>query len=135
MTPPPRVPLRVRTYVRPGLRGIGGLVIPNWLAITIGHSIVSWRKLDGAELEHELTHVRQWDRCGRLEYPIEYARASLRARCAGGHWYRDNAFEVEAYAAARSADACPARPLRSAATTWPATPPPGSSRAAPSRRP
>lgn len=92
----------VRTLVRPRLQRIGSRVIPNWLAITIGHSILSWRRLDAAELEHELTHVRQWERLGRLRYPIEYARASFRAWRAGGNWYRDNAFEVEAYAAAQA---------------------------------
>jgi hypothetical protein len=96
----PHGPRRVRTYVRPALRRPGSIVIPGWLAVTIGHSIISWRRLDPAELEHELTHVRQWERAGTIGYPIAYALASLRAIRAGGHWYRDNAFEAEAYAAA-----------------------------------
>ena len=96
--------------MRPSLRGPGGALLPNWLAITVGRTIVSWRPLDEAERAHELCHVRQWDAVGRLRYPVRYAAASIRAWREGGHWYRDNAYEVEARAAADSARACSALP-------------------------
>ncbi|MFI5255346.1 MAG: hypothetical protein ACHQ15_07815, partial [Candidatus Limnocylindrales bacterium] len=68
----------------------------------IGRDIWSWRGLGDAELAHELEHVRQWQRFGVL-FALRYARASWQARRAGGHWYRDNAFEVAAREAARGA--------------------------------
>jgi hypothetical protein len=76
------------------------LVLPGWLAITIGPVIVSWRALDGPELAHELEHVRQWRRHG-LRFIPRYLRASRGAARAGGDGYRDNPFEV---AARRAAD-------------------------------
>jgi hypothetical protein len=75
------------------------MLIPDWLAITIGRDIWTWRALSEAELAHELEHVRQWQRFGPLFVP-RYAWASWRAARAGGHWYRDNAFEVAARATA-----------------------------------
>lgn len=81
------------------MKPLGRLVLPNWLAFTAGHTIVAWRELDDAELEHELEHVRQWVRMG-LRLPIAYLAESLRARRRGGHWYRDNRFEADARAAA-----------------------------------
>lgn len=74
------------------------LILPNWLAITLGPLIISWRPLDAAELAHELTHVSQWRRYGLL-YPWLYLRASAQAQAAGGDRYRDNAFEIQARAA------------------------------------
>jgi hypothetical protein len=89
-----------RLFVLPFLRRPGSrLLLPDWLAITIGRWIFSWRPLDDAELAHELAHVRQWQRYGLLFIP-RYLRASRRARRAGGDGYRDNRFEVEARAAA-----------------------------------
>lgn len=91
----------VRLRVRPRLRGIGGrLLLPNWLAITLDTTIVSWRRLEPDELAHELAHVRQWRRHGRLGYVLAYLRGSVAALAAGGHWYRDNPFEREAREAA-----------------------------------
>ena len=75
------------------------LVLPNWLAITIGRWIFSWRALDKAELAHELTHVRQWRENGTVGYVRRYMAESARAASAGGDRYRDNKFEVEARAA------------------------------------
>ena len=91
---------RHRVVTWPWLRGVGGLVLPNWLAITIGRTIFAWRALTDDELEHELEHVRQWDRLG-VRYPLAYFAESLRARRSGGRWYRDNRYEVEARAAAK----------------------------------
>ena len=97
-----------RLHVLPWLRAIGGRVlIPGWLAMTVGRDIVSWRPLSPAELAHELEHVRQWDRYG-IRFVARYGRASWRAAQAGGHWYRDNAFEVAARAAAARTSADPA---------------------------
>jgi hypothetical protein len=75
------------------------LVLPNWLAITIGRRIFAWRNLDSAELAHELTHVRQWSENGYVGYIRRYMAESNRAARAGGDRYRDNKFEVEARAA------------------------------------
>ena len=86
---------RHRIVTWPWLRRLGGLVLPDWLAISLGHTVFAWRALTDDELEH----VRQWSRMG-WRYPIAYLAASLQARRAGGRWYRDNRFEVEARAAA-----------------------------------
>jgi hypothetical protein len=87
-------------YVVPWLRRPGArLLVPNWLAITIGRRIFAWRPLDEVELAHELAHVRQWSRYGLLYIP-RYLRASWRARRAGHDGYRDNPFERAAFAAA-----------------------------------
>jgi hypothetical protein len=88
-----------RLHVVPWLRRLGGLVLPDWLAITVGRRIFAWRALDGAELEHELAHVRQWQRHGPL-FPLAYLAASVSARRAGKRWYHDNRFEEEARKAA-----------------------------------
>lgn len=90
---------RHRVVVWPWLRHLGRLVLPNWLAITIGRTVFAWRALSIDELEHELEHVRQWRRMG-WRLPIAYLAAALGARRSGGLWYRDNRFEVEARAAA-----------------------------------
>ena len=74
-------------------------VLPNWLAITVGHLIFAWRNLDAAELAHELTHVRQWNENGYIGYVRQYMAESSRAARAGGDRYRDNKFEVDARAA------------------------------------
>jgi hypothetical protein len=87
--------------VLPWLRRPGGLFLRDWLAITIGRTVFAWRALAADELEHELEHVRQWERMA-VRYPIAYLAASLRAKRAGGRWYHDNRFEVEARAAARA---------------------------------
>jgi hypothetical protein len=75
------------------------MIMPDWLAITIGRWILAWRELDPAELAHELAHVGQWQRHGLLFIPL-YLRASWTAARAGGNRYADNIFEIEARAAA-----------------------------------
>jgi len=96
-------PVIVHLYVRPRLRTAGSRVLVHgWLAITVGTTIVSWRRLEPAELAHELTHVRQWRRYGRAGYVVRYLASSLRAWSRGMDWYRDNTFER---AARRSAPA------------------------------
>ena len=86
---------RHRVHVLPWLRRIGGLVLPNWLAITLGRDIFAWRAMTAEELAHELAHVRQWERHG-WRFPIAYLAASAKAKRAGRRWYHDNPFEAEA---------------------------------------
>ena len=68
--------------------------------MTLGHVIL---EVDGKALddcrEHELVHVRQCERWGPFFLPA-YALASLWAMIRGGHYYRDNGFEVSAERAA-----------------------------------
>lgn len=87
-----------RVHIIPGLRRIGGRLLPDWLAITLGRDIFTWRDLSPAELRHELAHVRQWSRY-KLLFPLVYLAASIAAFIAGRGWYRGNRFEVEARAA------------------------------------
>lgn len=87
----------LRWLKRPGHH----LILPNWLAITIGRWIFAWRPLNDAELAHELTHVRQWRRYG-LRFIPRYLRESWRAAAAEGDSYRDNIFEREAATAAEA---------------------------------
>ena len=87
--------IRHRLHVWPWLRRVGGLTLPDWLAITIGNRIFAWRELNERELAHELAHVTQWARHGVI-FPFVYFADSLRARRAGKRWYHDNRFEREA---------------------------------------
>jgi hypothetical protein len=86
---------RHRVVIVPWSRRIGGIVLRDWLAITLGRTIFAWRGLGTEELEHELAHVRQWQRHG-ITFPVRYLAASVRARRSGKRWYADNRFEVEA---------------------------------------
>lgn len=90
---------RHRVHVVPWLRRPGRLLLRDWLAITLGRDIFSWRPLEPHELEHELEHVRQWERYGP-GFPFAYLAESVRARRAGGRWYHDNRFEADARKAA-----------------------------------
>lgn len=67
-------------------------------AITFGHTVlaVSQHDLDGTRA-HERVHVRQYERWGPLFVPV-YLFFSLWIAWRGGDAYRDNPFEVEAYA-------------------------------------
>ena len=67
-----------------------------YTAITFGHVVLSVKEpLADDVLEHELVHVRQYERWGPFFGPL-YWWESLRAVLRGGHFYRDNRFEVEA---------------------------------------
>lgn len=88
-----------RVVVWPWLRRIGGRILPDWLAITLGNTIFAWRPLSEAELAHELEHVLQW-RAGGLRFPLAYLAESARAVRSGKRWYHDNRFEADARAAA-----------------------------------
>jgi len=92
-----------RVRVVPWLRPLGRLLLPNWLAITIGRDIFAWRPLEPAELRHELAHVAQWRVHGWTLAP-RYALASWRGWRNGQGWYLGNSFEIEARAAAGSAE-------------------------------
>ncbi len=89
-----------RLHVWPWTRRLGGRLLPNWLAISIGRHVIAWRRLDDRELAHELEHVRQWHEHG-WTFPLAYVVASLRALRAGRHWYHGNRFELAARAAAQ----------------------------------
>ena len=91
--------MRYRLHVHPVLRRPGRVLLPNWLAITLGRHIWSWRSLDPAELAHELTHVSQWERHG-VFFAFRYLGASWQALRSGTHWYWGNEYEREARAAA-----------------------------------
>ena len=91
---------RHRVIVLPWIKAIAQrLIMPNWLAITVGPLIFAWRELDAVELAHEVAHVRQWRQNGVL-YVLRYFRASRLAAAAGLDRYWDNPFEIEARAAA-----------------------------------
>jgi hypothetical protein len=70
---------------------------PFIMAFTFGHTIFgpSPSALDAAR-EHELVHVRQFERWGPFMGPA-YLLCSLYLWLAGGRPYRDNPFEREAY--------------------------------------
>lgn len=91
-----------RVVVVPWLRWIGGIVLRRWVAITLGSTVLAWRALTEREVEHELEHVRQWQRHGAL-FAVRYLVASWTVRRRGGHWYHDNPYEIEARAAAERA--------------------------------
>ena len=67
------------------------------MAMTLGHVILGRTEaaLDISR-EHELVHVRQFERWGPLMIPA-YLGCSLVLRIAGKDPYRDNPFEREAY--------------------------------------
>ena len=93
---------RHRLHVVPWLRRPGRVLLPEWLAITLGSHILTWRRLDPGELAHELEHVRQWRRYGAI-FAVLYVLASWRSWRRGTGWYAGNRFEVEARAASVAA--------------------------------
>jgi hypothetical protein len=76
---------------------LGGFPIPA-MAITIGHVVLGQSEV-ALEItrEHERVHVRQYQRWG-LAFVPAYLVASAVMYCRGRDPYRDNPFEVEAYA-------------------------------------
>jgi len=64
-------------------------------AITLGHTVLSVDELDEATFQHELVHVRQFERWGPL-FLLIYPAASAWAQVKGRHFYRDNRFEIAA---------------------------------------
>jgi hypothetical protein len=84
-----------------GLRWIVENVLPknDFIAMTLGHTVIgrTWNDIEGSH-EHELVHVRQFERWGWAMGPA-YLFASILAYFRGKRFYRDNVFEVEAYTA------------------------------------
>lgn len=95
----PRPRLLVLPFLR---RPAQRLIMPDWVAITIGSTIFAWRTLTAEEMAHEMAHVRQWREHGLMFIP-RYLAASAAAARGGGDRYRDNAFEVEARGAEAAA--------------------------------
>jgi hypothetical protein len=66
-------------------------------AITFGHTVLARTLVDlDHSREHELVHVRQYERWGPLFVPA-YLACSAWLLARGGHAYWDNPFEREAY--------------------------------------
>jgi len=92
-------------HVRSGTLEFAGGRLGRWVersacpfgAVTIGHVVLG---LDHALLDrvraHEQVHVRQYERWGLLFIPA-YLVASVLALLRGGHFYKDNPFEREAF--------------------------------------
>ena len=79
-----------RTFLRsfPFVRGAS--------AMALGHVVLGQTDVDlDMSYDHELVHVRQYERWGPFFLPA-YAAASLLALARGGHAYDDNWFELEA---------------------------------------
>jgi hypothetical protein len=74
----------------------------NYRAITFGHVILCIDEADEALLDHEIVHVRQYERWGPLFIPA-YILASVGAKARGGRAYADNPFEVAARSSAEAA--------------------------------
>ena len=64
-------------------------------AITFGHVILCIDRIDRRTFAHEMVHVRQYETWGPLFVPV-YLLASMIAIGQGGHYYRDNRFEIAA---------------------------------------
>ena len=64
-------------------------------AITFGHVVLAMGELDDRVLDHELVHVRQYERWGVGLWPA-YGLASLWAKLRRGDAYWDNHFERQA---------------------------------------
>lgn len=66
-------------------------------AMTLGHTVLGRTQAD-LDLcrEHELVHVRQYERWGPIFLPA-YLCCSAYAWMCGRHFYRDNRFEREAF--------------------------------------
>jgi hypothetical protein len=74
------------------------------LAITFGQVVLGVsHSVLAQERVHEHAHVRQYERWGALFFPL-YLGSSGVQLVRGGHPYRDNAFERQAFQAAASRD-------------------------------
>ena len=72
------------------------------MALTLGHVVLGQSRaaLDVSR-EHERVHVRQYERWGPFFLPAYFAGSAI-AAIRGGHFYRDNPFEREAYGIVQS---------------------------------
>ena len=76
-------------------------------AITFGHVILGISLQDLVQLRtHELVHVGQYERLGLLFF-IAYPASSLLAAATGRCPYRNNCFEMEAFAQSQAAGISP----------------------------
>lgn len=67
-------------------------------AMTLGHTIIGQEKTGLAIVrDHEHVHVRQYERWGPIFIPV-YLGTSLYLMLRGRDCYRENPFEVEAFA-------------------------------------
>ncbi len=70
-------------------------------AMALGHVVLAQTEVDlDLSYEHELVHVRQYERWGPLFVPA-YLAASVWQKLKGRHPYWDNPFEREAFDATR----------------------------------
>lgn len=91
--------------VRGAVEFSGGFVtwllrrLPNSpMAMTVGHTILGLTPKDlEVARDHEHVHVRQYERWGPLFVPV-YLGLSALLSLRGKNSYRDNPFEIEAYA-------------------------------------
>jgi hypothetical protein len=74
-----------------------GPLIGGALAVTFGHVVLGRCPADLSRCrDHELVHVRQYERWGPFFVPA-YLACSLWQWMIGRHYYLDNPFEVEAF--------------------------------------
>lgn len=64
-----------------------------WRGMTVGHTIILNPRVEEKDFEHELIHVKQYDRLP-LVFPFLYYLELIR------HGYRQNKYEEEAYTGA-----------------------------------
>ncbi|WP_315852926.1 hypothetical protein [Roseimaritima sediminicola] len=75
---------------------------PRAIALTLGHTVLAQSEGVLSQTRvHERVHVRQFQRWGPLMGPA-YLLASLYLYARGRDYYRDNPFEVEAFASERA---------------------------------
>jgi hypothetical protein len=73
--------------------------VNQFAAITVGHVIFANDSACMARLRvHERTHVKQYERWGIFFIPLYLGSSAWQILC-GRHYYRDNVFEIEAFAA------------------------------------
>ncbi len=87
-------------------------LMPPWhlLAITFGHVVIGVsHDVLARERTHEHTHVRQYENWGILFFPLYLASSAVQL-LRGGHPYRHNRFECQAFEAA--SDRTPHRALQ-----------------------
>jgi hypothetical protein len=67
----------------------------HYRAITLGHVILCVDEADEGLLDHELVHVRQYEKWGPFFIPA-YLIGSAQAKLGGRRAYADNPFEIAA---------------------------------------
>lgn len=85
----------MRVIYVPWLKPIMDIFLPDWRAITIGHTVFADSPLSESLIAHEKVHIEQWDRFG-ISFPVRYFYSSYKAWNLGMHWYWANEYEIEA---------------------------------------